>query len=58
LQRLRAALEIVDLDLKAFPGEIAAALRDGQRRIGDQRLAADRELDRGLFRLGRPSLRG
>ena len=45
LERFGAALEIADLDVQAFLGEIAAALRDRQRQVGDQRLAADGQLD-------------
>jgi hypothetical protein len=57
-ERLRAALEVEDLDLQAFPGEEAAALGDGQRQISDERFAADGKLDRRFFQIGRPAFKG
>ena len=52
LQRLRAAAEIVDLDVEPLLLEEALPLGDGQRQVVEQRLAADAERQSRLL-LGR-----
>lgn len=49
LQRLRAAAEIVDLDVEALLLEEALLLRDRQREIVQELLAADAERQLGLL---------
>ncbi|MCY1557182.1 hypothetical protein D9M68_940120 [compost metagenome] len=51
LQGLGAPREVGDADVQPFVLEIAAGFRDGQGEIVDQRLAADGDLDLGLFQL-------
>ena len=50
LQRLRAAGEVVDLDVEPLGLEIAVALGDRERQIVEQRLAADGDGELRLFR--------
>ena len=51
LQRLRAAVEIADLDIEPFLLEIIEALGDGQRQVIEAGFAADSDADLGLFDL-------
>lgn len=51
LQGLGATREVGDADVQPFILEIAARFRDGQGEVIDQRLAADCDLDLGLFQL-------
>src|SRR5690606_19436442 len=49
LQRFRTAAEIVDLDIEALVLEIALPLRDRQRKIIEELLAADAERELRLL---------
>src|SRR5450759_1029840 len=52
LQALGATAKVGDLDVKAGILEVAEALREGERKVDHERLAADRDLDVCLFGLG------
>jgi hypothetical protein len=58
LQRFRAAGEIRDLDLEPLVLEVALALRDRERQVVEQALAAHRDRDLLLLRRLGPRARG
>jgi hypothetical protein len=53
LQGFVASLEIADLNVEPFLLEVAALLRNRERKIGDQGLAADRDPQARFFQAGR-----
>ncbi len=52
LQRLGPTFEVADLNLETLVLEVAQAFGDGERQIVERGLAAHRDADLGLFRLG------